>query len=245
MTVWDQTKNIVCFSVDDVGKPAPVLESPAGSTIDFSEFTVEGRVLALCDISHVEPQKKTPIMTLTGGGMFIPLNDDVALACRCVEGATYPEGEATEVGPNEVKEYGQRIVDELEVILGKDNGVKLLGVRYQHIVRRAKTELNTRVYEPPIVPQKGIIVGIPPKATFIGSLALQIMEQVLLNLPETCSVFKEDWLHEVRRIVPSSECLYTAEKLPKAFTIDIKDELNCVFQSIRSSIPIISGHRFQ
>jgi hypothetical protein len=228
MTVWDQTKNILCFSLDDVDKPAPVLESAPCSTIDFSKFTVEGRVLALCDISHVEPQKRTPIMTLTCGGMFIPLNDDVALACRCVEGATYPKGEATEVGRAEVLEHGQRIIDGLEVILGKDNGVKLLGARYQHIVRKAETELATRVYEPPIVPQKGIIVGIPPKATFIGSLALQIMEQVLLNLPEACLVFKEKWLHEVRRIVPNDDCLYTRRILPKAFTINIKDELSRV-----------------
>eukprot|EP01035_Chromulina_nebulosa_P024581 gene24581-32014_t len=222
LTAWDQ--------IDIILKASSVREH---TLTDFCEFTAEDRVIALCDIRHIAPlYKTTPIFTLTGGAMFIPLNDDVGIAYRCIEEGSYPTSGEKEIPSEKVLQHGQVIVDELKNIFQRNNGsrepfesIKLLGARRQKVVRKSNSSLDKRHYEPPMVTPEGIIVALPPKATFIGSMALQTFEQLLMRLPDSCKTFKEQWIQEIKKIVPNDNCLYTGVRLPDVFMIRTRDEI--------------------
>ena len=214
LTAWDQTNAILEASC-------------------VHEFTAEDRIIALCDISQVAHLQKTPILTLTGGAMFVPLNDAVGIAYRCIEEASYPLKGEKEIHSDNVLLHGQKIVDELKAIFKKNDGsnepfehLELLGARRQKIVIRSNTPLEKRHYEPPVVTHEGIIVAVPPKATFIGALALQTLEQLFIKLPDSVSTFKERWGAEITRIVPDNASLYTGLPLPEAFMIRTRGRIS-------------------
>lgn len=194
----------------------------------LSDFMAEDRILALCDIRCVASAKKTAIFTLTGGAMLVPINEDIGSAYLCLEKASYPKVGEKEIHPEDVLSHGQLIVDGLKETFGLD-GIKLAGAIKKVIVRRSGDSLHKRSYEPPVVTPEGVIVAIPPKATFFGVLALQSIEQLLMQLPNTCGEFieiKERWIPEIQKIVPNNRCLHTDAPLPEEFKIGMNEDIS-------------------
>ncbi len=215
LTAWDQRDSI--------------LQASVGLVETLPQFIAEDRVLALCDISSVPPLLRNTIFKLDGGGMFTPLNHKIGLAYRCMNGASYPRTGRDEIQKTEAREHGQIIIDEIKEFYKKDSegyfsDIKLLGVRLQKIVRKAGP-LDVRRYEPPTVTPEGIIIATPPKATFIPALALQTIEQFLLQLPQEHAVLRETWTPHIRVIIPNAQNLYTGHPLHQAFIIRNKEPI--------------------
>jgi hypothetical protein len=222
LTAWDQTQTILNASIN-----------LNHTGIDSQKFEAEDRIIALCDINHVAPLQKTPIFTLTGGAMFLPLDDSIGIIYRCTERASYPKAGENKIPLKDALQHGKKIVNEFKTLFKKKIGLKdpfckleLLGARHQKIVKRSNVSLEKRQYEPPIETEEGIIVALPPKATFIGSLALQVIQQLLVKLPDSCANFKEKWIEKIKEIVPSASNLYTAHPLPEVFTIKGLSKIN-------------------
>lgn len=217
ITAWDENQRISGAS------------EAASASSDFSGFIIEDRVMAFCDISRVPLLQKTPLFTLPGGEMFMPLDEKTALIYRCIEGGSYPERGKTGIDPKDVNIHGEKILHEFKESF-RDEGssesrfdkMTLLGAKLHKAVRR-EGPLSERRYESPEITSEGYIVATPPKATFIGSLALQTIEQLLRQLPDSFSAFKERWIQEILEIVPSNEQLFTRKPLPKAFTINPRE----------------------
>jgi hypothetical protein len=213
ITTWDEAQNILDTS------------GVTNASADLG-FIIEDRVMAFCDISNVPLLQKTPLFTLPGGEMFMPLDGKTALIYRCIEGGSYPESGEAKIFPRNVISHGEKILREFKSSF-KDEGsseslfdkVTLLGAKLHKAVRRAGP-LSERRYEPPNVTSEGYIVAIPPKATFIGSLALQTIEQVLRQLPDSFLIQKTMWIEEILKLVPNNEQLFTGKTLPRAFTIN-------------------------
>ncbi len=222
LTAWDGIKSIL--------RASQSLSSDI--TPHFSEFKAEDRVMALCDIRSVQPLYRTPLFTLTDGMMFFPLNDHIGLVYCCIAGGSYPTDGMTEILPEYGLKHGQRIIDELKSCFIKRNerpgsfdNVELLGVRLQKIVKKVDASLSERCYEPPVVTTEGFIVAIPPKATFISSLALQTIEQLLQQLPTSFDDFKNTWIREIHKLVPNNERLYTGDPVPEVFSVKQRYEI--------------------
>ena len=220
ITAWDGTQSILAASQPDIVNS--LLSPPA--------FMVEDRVIALCDIRRVAPLQNTPTFTLIGGGMFLPLTHEIGLVYQCMEGGSYPEVGATGILPEKALHHGQKIIDELKESFRDEESSKcpfeeavLLGTRLHKIIKRADRPSSERRYESPVVTPEGFIIVTPPKATFIGSLALQTIEQILRQLPDSFLAFKETWIQKIQDLVPSNECLYTRAALPRAFIINPKN----------------------
>ncbi len=217
ITAWDGTPSILAAS------------QPENPSLSPPTFIIEDRVIALCDIRHVAPLQNTPTFTLIGGGMFLPLTHEIGLVYRCMEGGSYPEAGATGILPKKALHHGQKIIDELKESFRDEESSKcpfeeavLLGTRLHKIIKRADRPSSERRYESPIVTPEGFIIVTPPKATFIGSLALQTIEQLLRQLPDSFLAFKTTWIQKIQDLVPNSECLYTRAALPRAFIINPK-----------------------
>ncbi len=213
LTAWDQSDSIRQASLEaslDLMKTLP-------------QFIAEDRVLALCDISTVPPLLRNTIFKLDGGGMFTPLNHKIGLAYRCMNGASYPKTGRSEIYRHEAHEHGQIIIDEIKKFYKKEgegffSNITLLGERLQKIVRKIGP-LEVRRYEPPMVTPEGVIIATPPKATFIPALALQSIEQFLLQLPQKHAVLRETWIPHIKAIIPNNQILNTGNPLHEAFVI--------------------------
>lgn len=249
LTAWDQTNAILKASCDAEVVPA-AMESIFGASgtatcgdedapamedksSPFVQLSAAHRVVAVVDIRHVPPCYRIPIFVMPDGAMFMPLNDEIGIAYRCAEGASYPKDGTSEIDEQDVPQHGEKIIEELKDMFKRTDDTEapleemsLLGARLQTIVTRSGTHLSKRRYEPPIITPEGLIVAIPLKATFIGSLALQTIEQLLMKLPESCSTFKQRWIQKIKTVIPSNDCLYKEVELPEAFTIKEKTELS-------------------
>lgn len=237
LTAWDQTYTILeasknleftsdsmSTSVDsgsDLDRDAGATEKAASS----SQFSSAHRVVAICDIRSIAGEIKS-IFVIPNGAMFMPLNDQVAIMYRCANGASYPKTDSRIIPDEDVLSHGEEIMEGVKDCFGRTDagedtlaGVVLLGARKQSIVTQSGVQLSTRRYKPPFLTNNGVIVAIPLKETFIASLALQTIEQLLKKLPESNLTFKSRWINEIKKIVPSDDLLYTGDVLPDAFTI--------------------------
>ncbi|MDP4724793.1 MAG: FAD-binding oxidoreductase [Alphaproteobacteria bacterium] len=224
------------FDDETVGIPdAP--HSSQGVATALPPVVCEDRVLALCSIKDVVAADRAAIFTLTGGAMFIPLNEDFAIAYRCCEEASYPKAGEKEISKDDVLRYGQNIVDELKATFGLDK-IKLAGAIKKVVVRKADSPLNERIYLPPVITPEGVIVGLAEKATYTRTLALQIAREVLNLSGEALELVPEInlnyWVDEINKLIPDYSCLYTGNPLPDAFIRgkDIQLEMEDVLTEI-------------
>ena len=237
VTAWDQSETILANSSnmnndyeltngDDEEEIYENRDSDKKSSGDIPlNLFVEDRVMAICDIEGIPVSHQIPILTLTEGAMFVPITAKIAIICGCQKGATYPKGEETHINAEDLFSHGEKIIEEVRAILGKDQEIKLLGVRKQRIVTTTKNKLNMRRYLEPKCTSNGIIVAIPPKATYIGALALQVLDLILEQLPETSTSFKKEWQTEINKIVSKDKKICSSKELPTAFKIDIPQDL--------------------
>ncbi len=255
LTAWDQTQTILDESAtDESAKGASVKDESAKACIKDKNpeiFSVEDRVIALCDISKVPLSMRDPFYTMTEGAMFVPLDRDTGIIYRCSEGASYPEKGRKEIALDHVVNHAETIIKEFKELIRKDSkslqpfdNVECLGGRIQKIVRRLDSDIAKRHYEPPYKTPEGIIISMPLKATFIGSSALQAIEMLLKQLKKCYSNFTEKWCKKIEEIVPYAEsitnsesitdleivcdfkCLYSGENLPDEFLIKGVGKIN-------------------
>lgn len=205
LTPWDQVRKILEESVE--GK---------GAMSALPEFIIEKRYMALVSTKGLG-EMNMQVMTQGAGCMLSQVNEDMANAYECTEGASYP-GDI-----DDAMIHGENIIKGLERRLGLEKGVTLLGVRSVNIVR-SDHNLHTRNNVPPsIIPADvpnigGVITAVAMKATLVPAVAFQTADMLVSQLPD--SPHKRNMLKKLRDIVPNNECLYTGKPLPEDFIID-------------------------